>query len=106
MSFGEIAGAAYTPLEGYPLDILEPGLEENAFFDPVNFTYPGGCHVAEVEIDPETGTLEVIAYTAVDDVGTVLNPMIVEGQVHGGIVQGLGQALGEHCIYDDQRASS
>ncbi|MGA7973194.1 MAG: molybdopterin cofactor-binding domain-containing protein, partial [Pseudolabrys sp.] len=101
MSFGEIAGAAYTPPEGYPLDILEPGLEETAFFDPVNFTYPGGCHVAEVEIDPETGTLELVAYTAVDDVGTVLNPMIVEGQVHGGVVQGLGQAFGEHCIYDE-----
>ncbi len=100
MSFGEVAGAAYTPPEGYPLDILEPGLEETAFFDPVNFTFPGGCHVAEVEIDPETGMLDVVAYTAVDDVGTVLNPMIVEGQVHGGVAQGLGQALGEHCTYD------
>jgi aerobic carbon-monoxide dehydrogenase large subunit len=94
--FGEIAGAAYFPPDSFPLDILEPGLEETAFFDPVNFTFPGGCHVAEVEIDPDTGERAVAAYTAVDDVGVVLNPMIVEGQVHGGVVQGLGQALGEN----------
>jgi carbon-monoxide dehydrogenase large subunit len=100
MTFGEVAGAAYFPPDGFPLDILEPGLEETAFFDPVNFTFPGGCHVAEVEIDPETGELALVAYTAVDDVGVVLNPMIVEGQVHGGVVQGVGQALGENCVYD------
>jgi len=100
MTFGEIAGAAYFPPDGFPLDILEPGLEEIAFFDPVNFTFPGGCHVAEVEIDPDTGELAFVAYTAVDDVGVVLNPMIVEGQIHGGIVQGAGQALGENCVYD------
>jgi aerobic carbon-monoxide dehydrogenase large subunit len=100
MTFGEIAGAAYFPPDGFPLDILEPGLEETAFFDPVNFTFPGGCHVAEVEIDPETGELALVAYTAVDDVGVVLNPMIVEGQIHGGVVQGAGQALGENCVYD------
>src|SRR5580693_3937165 len=100
MTFGEIAGAAYFPPDGFPLDILEPGLEETAFFDPVNFTFPGGCHVAEVEIDPDTGELALVAYTAVDDVGVVLNPMIVEGQVHGGVVQGVGQALGENCVYD------
>jgi carbon-monoxide dehydrogenase large subunit len=100
MAFGEIAGAAYFPPDGYPLDILEPGLEETAFFDPVNFTFPGGCHVAEVEIDPDTGELALVAYTAVDDVGVVLNPMIVEGQVHGGVAQGVGQALGENCVYD------
>jgi carbon-monoxide dehydrogenase large subunit len=99
-SFAEIAGAAYTPPPSYPLDTLEPGLEETAFYDPVNFTFPGGCHVAEVEIDPTTGALEVVSYVAVDDVGTVLNPMIVEGQIHGGVVQGLGQALGENCVYD------
>jgi aerobic carbon-monoxide dehydrogenase large subunit len=100
MSFGEVAGAAYFPPDGFPLDILEPGLEETAFFDPVNFTFPGGCHVAEVEIDPDTGELSLVAYTAVDDVGVVLNPMIVEGQIHGGVVQGVGQALGENCVYD------
>jgi carbon-monoxide dehydrogenase large subunit len=66
----------------------------------VNFTFPGGCHVAEVEIDPETGELALVAYTAVDDVGVVLNPMIVEGQIHGDVVQGVGQALGENCVYD------
>jgi aerobic carbon-monoxide dehydrogenase large subunit len=100
MGFGEIAGAAYFPPDGYPLDILEPGLEETAFFDPVNFTFPGGCHVAEVEIDPDTGELALVAYTAVDDIGVVLNPMIAEGQVHGGVAQGVGQALGENCVYD------
>jgi carbon-monoxide dehydrogenase large subunit len=99
-TFAEIAGAAYTPPPSYPLETLEPGLEETAFYDPVNFTYPGGCHVAEVEIDPETGVTTLVAYTAVDDVGTVLNPMIVEGQVHGGVVQGVGQALCEDCVYD------
>ena len=66
----------------------------------MNFTFPGGCHVAEVEIDPETGELALVSYTAVDDVGVVLNPMIVEGQIHGGVVQGVGQALGENCVYD------
>ncbi len=101
-TFGEIAGAAYTPPPSYPLETLEPGLEETAFYDPVNFTYPGGCHVAEVEIDPETGVTTLVAYTAVDDVGTVLNPMIVEGQVHGGVVQGVGQALCEDCVYDPE----
>jgi carbon-monoxide dehydrogenase large subunit len=99
-AFAEIAGAAYTPPPNYPLETLEPGLEETAFYDPVNFTYPGGCHIAEVEIDPDTGVTKLVSYTAVDDVGTVLNPMIVEGQVHGGIVQGVGQALCEDCVYD------
>ena len=101
-TFGEIAFAAYNPPDLYPLETLEPGLEETAFYDPVNFTYPGGCHIAEVEIDPETGAIELTGYTAVDDVGTVLNPMIVEGQVHGGVVQGLGQAMFENCVYDNE----
>ena len=101
MTFAEVAGAAYFPPDSFPLDILEPGLEETAFFDPVNFTFPGGCHVAEVELDPDTGELALVAYTAVDDVGVVLNPMIVEGQIHGGIAQGAGQALGENCVYDE-----
>ncbi len=100
MTFGEVAGAAYFPPDGLPLDIVEPGLDETAFFDPVNFTFPGVCHVAEVEIDPETGELAFVSYTAVDDVGVVLNPMIVEGQIHGGVAQGVGQALGENCLYD------
>lgn len=101
-TFGEIAFAAYNPPDLYPTETLEPGLEETAFYDPVNFTYPGGCHVAEVEIDPMTGEIELVGYTAVDDVGTVLNPMIVEGQIHGGIAQGVGQALFEDCIYDPE----
>jgi carbon-monoxide dehydrogenase large subunit len=80
---------------------LEPGLKEGAFYDPTNFTFPAGCHVCEVEIDPETGKVDVVGWTAVDDFGVVVNPMIVEGQVHGGIAQGVGQALLEHTVYDD-----
>jgi carbon-monoxide dehydrogenase large subunit len=79
---------------------LEPGLKEGAFYDPTNFTFPAGCHICEVEIDPETGATQVVNWTAVDDFGTVINPMIVEGQVHGGVAQGVGQALLEHTVYD------
>jgi aerobic carbon-monoxide dehydrogenase large subunit len=79
---------------------LEPGLKEGAFYDPTNFTYPAGCHICEVEIDPETGNTEIVAWTAVDDFGVLINPMIVEGQVHGGIAQGVGQALCECAVYD------
>ena len=100
-SFDEIAGAAYTPVN-YPLEVLEPGLEEQAFYDPVNFTYPGGAHIAEVEIDPGTGVVELLSYVAVDDIGRVINPMIVKGQLHGGIIQGVGQALFENCVYDNE----
>ena len=80
---------------------MEPGLDETAFYDPKNFTFPGGCHIAEVEIDPETGVTTVINFTAVDDVGRVINPMIVEGQIQGGVAQGIGQALLEAAIYDE-----
>jgi carbon-monoxide dehydrogenase large subunit len=97
-TFGEIALTAYVP-HNYPLEELEPGLEENAFYDPKNFTFPGGCHIAEVEIDPDTGVTRVVSFTAVDDVGRVINPMIVEGQVQGGVAQGIGQALLENCVY-------
>ena len=100
MTFGEIALAAYVP-HNFPHDTLEPGLDETAFYDPANFTFPGGCHICEVEVDPETGVVEVVQFTAVDDVGRVINPMIVEGQVHGGVAQGIGQALLEGCAYDD-----
>jgi carbon-monoxide dehydrogenase large subunit len=79
---------------------LEPGLKEGAFYDPTNFTFPAGCHICEVEVDPQTGESAIVAWTAVDDFGTVVNPMIVEGQVHGGIAQGVGQALLERAIYD------
>jgi len=98
-TFGEIALTAYVPHK-YPAG-LEPGLEESAFYDPKNFTFPAGCHVCEVEIDPETGATQVVAFTAVDDVGNVVNPMIVAGQVHGGVAQGIGQALLERALYDD-----
>ena len=98
--FGEVAFAAYVP-HNYPLDKLEPGLNENAFYDPTNFTFPAGSYVCEVEIDRDTGATQVAAFTAVDDFGKIINPMIVEGQVHGGLTQGIGQALTEGCQYDD-----
>jgi len=80
---------------------LEPGLKEGAFYDPTNFTFPAGCHICEVEVDPDTGNSEIVGWTAVDDFGVVVNPMIVEGQVHGGIAQGVGQALCEGAVYDN-----
>jgi aerobic carbon-monoxide dehydrogenase large subunit len=98
-TFGEIALTAYVP-HNYPLDKLEPGLNENAFYDPTNFTFPAGTHIAEVEIDPETGVVRVVDFAACDDFGNIINPMIVEGQVHGGVAQGIGQALLEQCVYD------
>jgi carbon-monoxide dehydrogenase large subunit len=98
-SLGEIALAAYVP-HNYPIDTVEPGLDETAFYDPKNFTFPAGTHICEVEIDPQTGVVTVEKFSAVDDVGRVINPMIVEGQVHGGVVQGIGQALYEGCVYD------
>jgi carbon-monoxide dehydrogenase large subunit len=100
-TFGDVALAAYVP-HNYPLDVLEPGLEETAFYDPKNFTFPAGCHIAEIEIDPDTGITQIANFTAVDDVGRVINPMIVEGQVQGGVAQGIGQALLENCVYDDK----
>ncbi len=98
-AFGEVAFAAYVP-HNYPLDKLEPGLNENAFYDPANFTYPAGSYVCEVEVDKETGATQVVSFVAVDDFGKIINPMIVEGQVHGGLTQGIGQALTEGCRYD------
>jgi len=100
MSLAEISLAAYVP-HNYPHDELEPGLDEKAFYDPLNFTYPGGCHICEVEINPNTGEVKVEGMTAVDDVGKVINPMIVEGQIHGGLAQGIGQALLENAAYDN-----
>jgi aerobic carbon-monoxide dehydrogenase large subunit len=97
-SFGEVALTAYVP-HNYP-DDLEPGLDETAFYDPKNFTYPSGAHIAEVEIDPETGHVTIAGFTASDDFGRIINPMIVAGQVHGGLAQGIGQALLEGCVYD------
>jgi carbon-monoxide dehydrogenase large subunit len=80
---------------------MEPGLEATTFYDPPNFVYPFGAHVAVVEVDPETGHIELKRYVAVDDCGHQINPMIVEGQVHGGVVQGIGQALWEQAVYAD-----
>jgi len=99
--FGQVALTAYVP-HNYPLDKLEPGLNETAFYDPTNFTYPSGTYICEVEIDQGTGEVRIDRFTAVDDFGTIINPMIVEGQVQGGIVQGIGQALMENCVYDSQ----
>ena len=99
LSFGEVAFAAYVPAD-YPED-LEPGLSEKAFYDPENFTYPAGTHIAEVEVDAETGVVALVNLVAVDDFGTLINPMIVHGQVHGGLAQGAGQALLEQAVYDE-----
>ncbi|MFQ5612785.1 MAG: xanthine dehydrogenase family protein molybdopterin-binding subunit [Anaerolineae bacterium] len=98
-AFGEIAFAAYTA-HNLP-EGLEPGLEESAFYDPANFTFPNSAHVAQVEIDRDTGEVTIQRYVAVDDVGKVINPMVVNGQVVGGVIQGVGQALWEHGAYDD-----
>ena len=97
--FGQVALTAYVP-HNYPLDTLEPGLNETAFYDPTNFTFPAGTYICEVEVNPKTGETRVDRFTAVDDFGTIINPMIVEGQVHGGLAQGIGQALLENCVYD------
>ncbi len=101
VAWGDVTLAAYVP-HNYPLEELEPGLEETAFYDPNNFTYPAGAYACEVEVDPETGKVEVLAFAAADDFGNVVNPMIVEGQVHGGLAQGIGQALLENCAYDEE----
>ncbi len=99
LGWHEVCLAAYT---GHSLpEGMEPGLKETAFYDPTNFTFPAGCYICEVEIDPETGKTEVVQFTASDDFGTIINPMIVEGQVHGGLVQGIGQALLEQAVYSD-----
>ena len=99
-TFGEIAFSAYVP-HNYPLATLEPGLEETAFYDPANFTYPAGAYLCEVEVDPGTGQVTVASFVCADDFGNVMNPMVVEGQVHGGVVQGIGQALHEVGVYDE-----
>ena len=106
LNFGDVALQAYVP-HNFPHkspdnpDGLEPGLEEQAFYDPLNFTYPSGCYVCEVEVDPETGKSGVASFTAVDDVGRIVNPLIVAGQIQGGVAQGIGQALLEHSVFDE-----
>jgi aerobic carbon-monoxide dehydrogenase large subunit len=101
LDFGACALQAYIAHKFNGQD-LEPGLKEGAFYDPTNFTFPAGVHIAEVEVDPDTGVTKVVNWTAVDDFGVVINPMIVEGQVHGGIAQGIGQAMLEGVVYDKE----
>jgi carbon-monoxide dehydrogenase large subunit len=98
VGWGEVLGLAFDV--GSLPDGIAPGLDESHYYKLEAFTFPNGCHVAEVEIDPDTGLTEVVRYTVVDDFGRVMNPAIVAGQVHGGIAQGLGQALLEGCIYE------
>jgi carbon-monoxide dehydrogenase large subunit len=100
MDIAAVAFSAYVP-HNYPSEDLEPGLDESAFYDPGNFTFPFGTHVCEVEVDPDTGATEIVKWSAADDFGNIVNPMIVEGQVHGGVAHGVGQALLEGCAYDD-----
>lgn len=98
MTIGEVAATSYdSPAEG-----VAPGLNSSEQFKPEGGTFPNGCHVCELEIDPETGVCEILRYTVEDDVGTVVNPLILEGQIVGGIAQGLGQACGEHAVYDPE----
>ena len=98
-----VAEAAFSAWTAHNLpDGMEPGLEATYVYDPPNFSWPAGAHVAVVEIDTETGAVDLRRYVAVDDVGTVINPMIVEGQVHGGLAQGVAQALYEEAVYDEQ----
>ena len=101
VAWGDVTLAAYVP-HNYPLEDIEPGLEETAFYDPSNFTYPSGAYACEVELDPETGHVTIERFAAADDFGNIVNPMIVTGQVHGGLAQGIGQALMENCTYDSE----
>ncbi len=100
LSFAEVALNAYTA-HHFPTTDIEPGLKEGCYFDPPDFNFPAGTHVCEVEVDPDTGVVEIVDFVAIDDFGTLVNPMIVEGQVHGGVVQGIGQALLEHTVHDE-----
>jgi carbon-monoxide dehydrogenase large subunit len=100
VAWGDVCLAAYVP-HNYPLEDIEPGLEETAFYDPANFTYPSGAYACEVEVDPDTGRVTIERMMAADDFGNLINPMIVSGQVHGGLAQGIGQALLENCVYDE-----
>jgi carbon-monoxide dehydrogenase large subunit len=100
MSFADVASQAYAATDLPPN--TEPGLEAVSFFDPENFTWPFGCHICVVEIDPDTGQTKVLRYVAVDDIGNVVNPLIVDGMLHGGIAQGIGQALQENAVYSEE----
>ncbi|MEO4044307.1 xanthine dehydrogenase family protein molybdopterin-binding subunit [Hoeflea sp. CAU 1731] len=100
LAWHEVSLACYTA-HNLP-DGMEPGLKETSFYDPSNFTFPAGCYICEVEVDPDTGTTQIIQFVAADDFGNIINPMIVEGQVHGGVAQGIGQAMLEGCAYDPE----
>ncbi|MCX7888430.1 MAG: xanthine dehydrogenase family protein molybdopterin-binding subunit [Rhodobacteraceae bacterium] len=99
VDWGAVCLKAYVP-HNFPHESLEPGLEETAFYDPANFTYPAGAYACEVEVDPGTGKVTIASFAAADDFGNIVNPLIVEGQVHGGLAQGIGQALTEGAVYD------
>jgi carbon-monoxide dehydrogenase large subunit len=99
-TFQEVTLAAHVYTSNLP-EGMEPGMEASSFFDPKNFTWPAGTHIAVVEVDPDTGDVKLLRFIAVDDVGNVINPMIVDGMVHGGVTQGIGQALQEEAVYDD-----
>jgi carbon-monoxide dehydrogenase large subunit len=100
MTMAEIAGAAYIPPNELPTS-FEPGLDETSFYDPENFVFPFGAHACVVDVDAESGKVDIVRWVAVDDCGTAINPMLIEGQVHGGITHGIGQALFEQVVYDD-----
>src|SRR5256714_2700106 len=100
MTKAEISGAAHIPPQELPTDI-EPGLEETAFYDPENFVFPFGAHACIVDVDTETGKVSVIRYVAVDDCGPAINPLLIDGQVHGGVTHAIGQALYEEVVYDE-----
>ncbi|HEV2786751.1 MAG TPA: molybdopterin cofactor-binding domain-containing protein, partial [Solirubrobacteraceae bacterium] len=95
----EVSAAAYVP-ENLP-EGMEPGLEETTFFDPENFVYPFGAHACGVEVAAETGQVDVVRYICVDDCGPAINPMLIDGQIHGGVTHGIGQALFEQIVYDE-----
>ncbi|MBL26935.1 MAG: carbon monoxide dehydrogenase [Rhodospirillaceae bacterium] len=101
LTMREVVDAAYMP-RNFPFEEIDPGLDEGAAYDPKAPTFPNGCHICEVEIDRDTGVVDLLSYVVVDDFGRVINPMIVEGQVQGGIAQGAGQALVEQVVYDDE----
>jgi carbon-monoxide dehydrogenase large subunit len=99
MSMADIALAAYVPPDELPAEV-EPGLEEAAFFDPENFVFPFGAHACVVDVDAETGKVKIVRWIAVDDCGRQVNPMLVDGQIHGGVTHAIGQALYEQIVYD------
>ena len=99
MTLAEVAGAAYVP-ENLP-EGMEPGLDETSFYDPENFVFPFGAHACVVDVDAETGNVDIVRYVGVDDCGPAINPMLIDGQVHGGVTHAIGQALFERIHYDD-----